>query len=147
ARQVQVRQILYAAINQQATTYNRSVATIRQKLQSGTTVGNPTLVSQWNDAQAQFEANAISVGQMTKLSSGASSNAARCRYLLQAIQATYSLPGGIDEDTRQLKALEDRVQTVTISTNRLFNDLTENISRQSAGLGEERAELNILSLA
>src|SRR5262249_41978242 len=50
-------------------------------------------------------------------------------------------------DTRQLKALEDRVQTVTISTNRLFNDLTENISRQSAGLGEERAELNILSLA
>jgi hypothetical protein len=145
--QVQLRRSLAAAVNEQTTNYNRSVAAINEKLQFGTTLANPTLVSQWNNAQDRLEAHAASLDQMNKLSSAASSNAARCRYLLQAIRAAYSLPGGIDEDTKQLKALEDRVQAVAVTINRLYNGLTEAISLQTATSGEERAELNILSLA
>jgi hypothetical protein len=145
--QERLTQTLKAATKQQSATYSQSVEAIRGKLQSGTTRGNPTLLKYWDSAETQFEASTVSLGQMNKLSSAVASNAARCKYLLQAIQATHSLPGAIDEDARQLKVLEDRVQVVVITIDRLSNDLTESIGRQSSELGEERAELNILSLA
>jgi hypothetical protein len=68
-------------------------------------------------------------------------------YLLESVRATYGLQGAIDEDHRQLAILEDETNRTLVLIDRLLNELSEDISRQTAYVGNERRNLNSLSLA
>ncbi len=66
-------------------------------------------------------------------------------YLLESTRAAYGLSGAIEEDHRQLAILEDETNRTVVLVDRLLNELSEDISRQTAYVGNERANLTTLS--
>jgi hypothetical protein len=127
--------------------YHAVVAEMNAKLQVGTTPGNPVMVKQWNDAQQQLENIAESLGRMDKLSNDAAGEAGLSAWLLDSVRATFALSGAVDEDHRQLRILEDEVNRTVVLIDRLLNELSEDISRQTTYVANERRNITTMSLA
>jgi hypothetical protein len=127
--------------------YHASVAAINAKLQVGTTPGNPILVSQWNAAQSLLDQIGSDVARMSTLSNDVAATSSLSSYLLEATRAAYGLSGAVDEDHRQLAILEDEVNRTVVLIDRLLNELSGDVSRQSAYLSGERRNLTALALA
>ena len=127
--------------------YHTTVGAINSRLQVGTTPGNPALVKQWNVAQANLAKIENDIAQMNKLANGVASTSTLSAYLLETSRAAYGLSGAIDEDHRQLAILEDQVNRTVVLIDRLLNELSEDISRQSNYLGTERTNLTTLAVA
>lgn len=127
--------------------YHGTVAAINSRLQVGTTPGNPVLVSQWTTAQAQLDGISSDIAQMNSLANRIANDSSTSSYLLETTRATYGLSGAVDEDHRQLAILEDEVNRTTVLIDRLLNELSEDINRQSAYVGNERKNLTTLAVA
>ncbi len=127
--------------------YHEVVAAMNAKLQIGTTPGNPVLVKQWNEAQQKLEQIAESLGRMDKLSNDSAGEAGLAAWLLDSVRATYALSGAVDEDHRQLRVLEDEVNRTVVLIDRLLNELSEDVSRQTNYVSNERRNLTTMSLA
>lgn len=127
--------------------YHGTVAAINSRLQVGTTPGNPILTSQWNTAQTQLDGVARDIAEMNSLANRVAADSTTASYLLETTRATYGLSGAVDEDHRQLAVLEDEVNRTVVLIDRLLNELSDDINRQSAYLGNERKNLTTLSLA
>jgi hypothetical protein len=127
--------------------YHGTVAAINSRLQVGTTPGNPVLVSQWNTAQVQLDGVSRDIAEMNSLANRVASDSSTSSYLLETTRATYGLAGAVDEDHRQLAILEDEVNRTTVLIDRLLNELSEDINRQSTYVGNERRNLTTLSIA
>tara|TARA_Y100001934_G_C12293633_1_gene746170 strand:- start:12 stop:1166 length:1155 start_codon:yes stop_codon:yes gene_type:complete len=132
---------------QHARSYHTTVGAINSRLQVGTTPGNPALVTQWNVAQASLAQVESDIAQMNTLANGVASTSTLSAYLLETTRAAYGLSGAIDEDHRQLAILEDEVNRTVVLIDRLLNELSEDISRQSNYLSTERANLTTMALA
>jgi hypothetical protein len=127
--------------------YHGTVAAITARLQLGTTPGNPVLVNQWNAAQLALDRIGSDITSMTSLGNSVASDSAMSAYLLESLRATYGLSGAIDEDHRQLAILEDETNRTVVMVDRLLNELSEDIARQTAYVGNARGDLTTLSLA
>ncbi len=127
--------------------YHGTVAAVNARLQVGTTPGNPVLVSQWNQSQAQLDRIGADIASMNSLANGVAGDSAMVSYLLETLRAAYGLQGAIDEDHRQLAILEDETNRTVVLIDRLLNELSEDISRQTAYVGNERRTLTTISLA
>ncbi len=127
--------------------YHATVGAIQARLQVGTTPGNPILVSQWNAAQGLLDQISSDVAQMNSLANRVSGTSTLSSYLLESVRAAYGLSGAVDEDHRQLSILEDEVNRTVVTIDRLLNELSSDIGRQSAYLATERSNLTALSLA
>ncbi|MBH67545.1 MAG: hypothetical protein CMM58_04260 [Rhodospirillaceae bacterium] len=127
--------------------YHERVASMRSRLQLGTTPGNPILIKDWNMAQAQLEKVNEDLGVMTALSSRVAADAALSAYILDSTRAAFGLSGAIDEDHDQLAVLEDDVSQTVVLIERLLTELSDDIRRQTNYIANERGELNTLALA
>lgn len=127
--------------------YHGTIAAINARLQLGTTPGNPVLTSQWQAAQQELERMSADVAEMNSLANSVAADSAMAAYLLEAARATYGLAGAIDEDHRQLAILEDETNRTVVLIDRLLNELSEDISRQTSYIGNERRNLNVIGLA
>lgn len=130
-----------------ANTYQSLVADIQARLQVGTTPGNPNLVAAWTQAQQTLDQISDGVGQMNSLSNNVADSSSLAAFILESVRATYGLTGAIDEDHRQLAILEDEVNRTVVLIDRLLNELSEDVSRQTNYVGRERSNLTVLSLA
>ena len=146
ARNTTLQQIR-GATTVNAQRYHGVVAAINSRLQIGTTPGNPVLVSQWNAAQAELDRIGADIAAMNSLANDVASASSLSAYLLESARATYGLQGAIDEDHRQIAILEDETNRTVVLIDRLLNELSEDISRQTAYVGNERHNLTTLSLA
>ena len=140
-------QLIRNATTENSQRYHGTVAAITTRLQLGTTPGNPVLVSQWNQAQADLDRISTDIAAMNSLANEVAADSALAAYLLDAARATYTLSGAIDEDHRQIAILEDHVNRVVVLIDRQLNELSEDISRQTTYVGNERANLTALSLS
>jgi hypothetical protein len=127
--------------------YHGTVAAITARLQLGTTPGNPVLVNQWNAAQLALDRISSDITGMTTLGNSVAADSAMAAYLLESLRATYGLSGAIDEDHRQLGILEDETNRTVVMIDRLLNELSEDIARQTTYVGNARGDLTTLSLA
>lgn len=127
--------------------YHEVVAAMNSKLQVGTTPGNPVLVKQWNEAQQKLEGIAETLGRMDKLSNDTAGDAGLAAWLLDSVRATYALSGAVDADHQQLRVLEDEVNRTVVLIDRLLNELSEDVSRQTTYVANERRNLTTMSLA
>lgn len=126
-------------------TYHGTIAAVNSRLQVGTTPGNPILINQWNQAQLQLERIGADISSMNSLANAVASDSSMSAYLLESTRAAYGLSGAIEEDHRQLAILEDETNRTVVLVDRLLNELSEDISRQTAYVGNERANLTTLS--
>jgi hypothetical protein len=127
--------------------YHGTIAAINARLQVGTTPGNPTLINQWNTAQAMLASIDNDVARLNSLANQVAGVSTLSAFLLETTRAAYGLTGAVDEDHRQLAILEDEVNRTVVLIDRLLNELSEDIGRQTNYLGNERANLTTLSLA
>jgi hypothetical protein len=127
--------------------YHGTIAAINSRLQIGTTPGNPVLLGQWRSAQGELERLSADVANLNSLANSVASDSAMASYLLEAARATYGLAGAIDEDHRQLAILEDETNRTVVLIDRLLNELSEDISRQTAYLSAERRNLQTIAIA
>jgi hypothetical protein len=132
---------------QDAATYYSLVGTINSRLQVGTTPGNPELMAQWNQAQASLDRMADDVAKLNSLSNQTAADSSLAAYILESVKAAYGLQGAVDEDQRQLSALQADVNLTLVLIDRLLNAISDDISRQSNYVSNERSNLVTLSLA
>lgn len=126
-------------------TYAGLVSGITARLRAGTTPGNPDLVNQWNAAQGKLDAVTIGVGTLNSLASQVTTQASVAGYLLENVRATYRIGGAVDEDHRNLRAIEAETRRSMQQIDRLIVDLNAEIGRENAFLGRERGNLAALS--
>jgi hypothetical protein len=130
-----------------AGSYYSLVASINSRLQVGTTPGNPQLVAQWTQAQSALSRLNDDITRLNTISNAAAADSALAAYILESVRAAYGLQGAVDEDHRQLAILENDCNRTVVLIDRLLNDLSEDISRQSNYVSNERRNLTVLSLA
>src|SRR3546814_20919442 len=99
------------------------------RLQVGTTPGNPELVAQWNQAQAELQQVGASIAALNILASQVSGTASLSAFLLESTSTTFELRGAVEEDHRQLDVLEDQVNKTVVVIHRLLNEYTSDIAR------------------
>jgi hypothetical protein len=68
-------------------------------------------------------------------------------YILESAKAAYAIPGAVDEDHRQLDQLQSDVKHASALVDQLVGAISEDISRQSTYLSNERTNLVSLSAA
>lgn len=132
---------------QNARDYHGSVGGIEARLQVGTTPGNPELVSQWNQAQNQLDQVSRDIAQMNQLANDVASDSSLAAFLLESARATYGISGAVDQDHQNLAVLEDDINKTQVVVDRLLNEISEDVSRQTAYVGNERRNLSALALA
>lgn len=140
-------QSIRTQITQTSQRYHGTVAAVHARLQVGTTPGNPVLVNQWNEAQTELDRLGDGINLLNSLANSVASDSAFAAFLLESTQATFGLSGAIDEDHRQLVILEDETNRTVVLIDRLLNELSEDVSRQTAYVGNERSNLTDLSLS
>lgn len=142
-------EVLKLELNSQekAAEYYASVATINTQLQTGTTPGNPRLVSKLEVARQNLDALSDSVSDFNGLAVESANKASVASFLLENIRAAYGLSGSTEEDHAQLAQLEDAVLGTTVVIERLMNNVNDDISRSAAYLSAERSNLRTLSIA
>ena len=125
--------------------YHSTVAAVTARLQLGTTPGNPVVINQWNAAQADLDRLSSDISSLNGLSNMVAEDAGMAEFLLDSARATYGLAGAIDEDHRQLGILEDETNRSLVLIQRLLGELSNDITRQTAYVANERARLTNLS--
>ena len=140
-------QLIRTSAVQNSQRYHGTVAAISTRLQIGTTPGNPVLVRQWNAAQAELDRIGADIASMNSLANEVASDSAMAAFVLESTRATFGLSGAIDEDHRQLSILEDETNRTVVLIDRLLNELSEDVSRQTAYVGNERSSLTTLSMS
>lgn len=127
--------------------YHSTIAQINARLQVGTTPGNPFLVNQWNIAQHALSEIDGDIARMNGLANAVAGTSTMSSYLLETTRAAYGVTGAVEEDHRQLAILEDEVNRTVVLIDRLLNELSEDINRQTTYVASERANLTALALA
>jgi hypothetical protein len=128
-----------------ASAYQESKARITTRLQIGTTKGNPELVSEWNSAQSSLDIVSANINQLSALGTDVTTDSSTAHFALDQISATFNVSGAVDEDHRQLSLLEDETNQTIVLVDRLLKEISDNVQRQTAYVGNERSNLSILS--
>lgn len=132
---------------QDAAGYYSLVGAIQSHLQVGTTPGNPVLLNQWNQAQGSLDRMSDDIARLNSLSNQVAADSSLAAYILESVKAAYALQGAVDEDHRQLRQLEADVNRTVVLVDQLLNALSDDISRQTSYVSNERQNLVTLSLA
>src|SRR3546814_18187913 len=95
-------QSLRISARQFAGNYHSLKAAMNARLQVGTTPGNPELVAQWNQAQAELQQVGASIAALNTLASQVSGTASLSAFLLESTRTTFELRGAVEADDPQL---------------------------------------------
>ncbi|MBQ8661676.1 MAG: hypothetical protein IJ482_05050 [Alphaproteobacteria bacterium] len=125
----QLQQIRASVINN-ALQYHKVIGMIEAKLQVGTTPGNPNMFAMLDGAQNNIQVMNANTNALSQLAAKVSADAANTDYLVDAIRASYSISGAVDEDHRQLRILENEANQTSILMNSLLNEVNSDIVRQ-----------------
>ncbi|MEQ8355780.1 MAG: hypothetical protein RH942_09615 [Kiloniellaceae bacterium] len=140
-------QSLRVSARQFAGNYHSLKAAMNARLQVGTTPGNPELVAQWNQAQAELQQVGASIAALNTLASQVSGTASLSAFLLESTSTTFELRGAIEEDHSQLAVLEDEVNKTVVVIDRLLNELSDDIARTQNYFANERLNLTAMQVA
>ena len=124
--------------------YYEYVARIHARLQIGTTPGNPELTEMWKQASALLTGSEKNMSETAKLSSEIIRTKNELNSLLDTIGETFLIPGAMEIDHENLKALEDQANQTVVSLNRLSSDVSAQIARQQQYFSTESQNINML---
>lgn len=136
-----------ASVQRDSQAYFGTVARINSRLQTGTTPGNPNLVAEWNQAQTSLDRLSGDIGRLNRVSTQAAADASFASYLSNATRDAFALQGAVEEDHRQLSATQTEVDATSVKLDGLLNAVSDEISRQSNYVANERDNLITLSQA
>lgn len=130
-----------------ASAYFNTLASINARLQTGTTPGNPDLVAQWSRAQSMLDQMNSDVAKLNTIANQAAGDSSFGNYLLNEVRSAYNLQGGVETDRDQLHQIENQTLASLTGVDQLLNNLSQEITRQSSYVANERNNLVTLALA
>jgi hypothetical protein len=130
---------------QGASAYQDAAAQISARLGSGTTRSNPELISEWNNAQGALDSLTGNINALGQLAGDVTKDAADAHQEYDTIQATFDVPGAVDEDHRQLSILSDETGQTIVLLDRLLREVKQTLQRQTAYVATERGHLTTLA--
>ncbi len=125
--------------------YHNTIAAMNARLQVGTTPGNPILVQQYNNAQGDLDQLESDIVAMNQLAQAVTTDSTLSAFLAESTRAAFSVSGAVDEDHRQLTIIEDEVNRTVVLIERLLKEVSGDVRRQTAYVGTERSNMNLLS--
>lgn len=137
-------QKIRSSVMTSSTDYTNSINDVENRLQVGTTPGNPYVVASLQKAQDNIKdmtGNAILTNQ---LSTRVVSDVAMTSYVINSIKASYNVSGAIDEDHAHLKVLQDEAEKTNIILNNMLSEINNDYARQQQYINT--ANKTILSL-
>jgi len=132
--------------NVQISEYYSLVANISAALRTGTTPGNPILVDRWNAAQTKLNDIPKNINLINNLAVDLSGQASRSAFVLESVQAAYTISGAVDADHEMLRRIEDKADQLVTDLNRLIINVNKELNRIDALLKTESANMQTLSL-
>ncbi|MBE6458915.1 MAG: hypothetical protein E7010_03785 [Alphaproteobacteria bacterium] len=142
----QLQQIRTSVVNN-ALQYHKVIGMIEAKLQVGTTPGNPNMFGMLEGAQNNIQVMNANTNALSQLAARVSADTANTDYLVDAIRASYSISGAVDEDHRQLRILENEANQTSILMNSLLNEINNDIIRQKQYIATASDNISSLSAA
>jgi hypothetical protein len=137
----QIRQERDAVADQ----YYAAVGEISARLHVGTTPSNPIMMAKWTEARGLLDKLEGNLSQVTALSNDMAVDGQTGDYLENSTRAVFVMPGAVDEDHAQLRALEEAVGASESKVSGELIEVTNEINRQNAALGIERNNLSTLA--
>lgn len=131
----------------QSLAYHALVATMNSQLQAGTTPGNPRMVQKMSEAQNSLGSLSNNIAAINDLASDVSEAAAEASYLTESVNSAFMLHGATEKDHQNLAITEDKISNSLVVLERLLNNTSDSINRNSAYLASERNNLRTLSVA
>ncbi len=147
ATQQQSLRQMRAGIAESAQRYQSLIAQINARLQVGTTPGNPVLTQQLGQAQGELDKFSANVGTLSQLATQVGGAASLGGFLLESLRGAYAVSGAVEEDHRLLAQAEDDVGRTMITIERMRIEVAEDMARQTAYVGRERANIATLGTA
>lgn len=138
---------LRSAGEQNAAAYQEATGRISAHLASGTTRGNPELITQWNGAQGALDSLTTNINGLGQLASDLSNDSRAAHQEYDTIQSTFDASGGVDEDHRQLNVLSDETGQTIVIIDRLLHEVKQTLDRETAYVASERGNLTTLASA
>jgi hypothetical protein len=127
--------------------YYTATGEIEAKLQPGTTPANPKLVEIRNRALQQLDQIAHTIGTMNGLIAGFSEASQQSKALSSNIQATFQVPGAVDEDHANLLLMSGELKQLEGAITQILSIINTNTQRQNEWLTAERVRFATLSSA
>lgn len=128
-------------------TYFADIAALNTQLQTGTTPGNPRLVRRLDAARSNLDSLSQILADMNALSMDVEDVSSRASALMENIRAAYNISGAVEADHAALTRLEDDVQGLLITLDRLQKKVSDSMTRMRAYLSSESENLRTLSVA
>ncbi len=113
-----------------ATQYNNTIGSVNEKLQIGTTPGNPNLYNMLQQAQNNVQTMSMNANALNNLSVKIANNATSTAYLIDSVRAAFNISGAVDEDHRQLRILQNEAEQLLVSVNSLGGQVNNDAARQ-----------------
>ncbi|MEM7047642.1 MAG: hypothetical protein AAF442_08365 [Pseudomonadota bacterium] len=132
---------------QRAAAFYTHMAAMNTKLRTGTTPGNPLMTNRITQAQAVLDSVTNDVTTLKTLYGEVSSDNSLAAYLSASLTSAYSLFGAVDADHARIDQLKDDISRIVVDLDRLLNEITDEIARQSTYLSVEQDNLRILRVA
>jgi hypothetical protein len=120
---------------------------IEARLRASPAPNDPQLVAQLGQAEGALERLNGTVAELGVLTSQVASDAALAAYVTQEIKAASYLGGAVQEDRRQLNALQALADSDTTMTDRLAQSVSGDYARESNNMANARRGLATLNLA
>ena len=133
-----------ANIASNSSLYQKTVSSVENKLQAGTTPGNPNMYAMLQQAQSNVQIMFGNANALDNLSSKTSDAVTSINYLENSIAAAFKISGAVDEDHKQLRDLQNKAATIAQKIAILNDNVTRAADFQQQNAVQASQEVNSL---
>ena len=131
-------------ISRNANLYQKTVSSVQNKLQAGTTPGNPNMYAMLQQAQGNVQNMFANANALENLSSKTATNLTSVNYLENSIAAAFNISGAVDEDHKQLRDLQSEAMALAQKASALNESVSSAANFQQQNAIQSSQEINAL---
>lgn len=133
-----------ANISRNANLYQKNISTIQNKLQAGTTPGNPNVYATLQQAQGNVQDMFTNANALESLSNKTATTLTSVNYLENSISAAFNISGAVDEDHKELRELQNETLALAQKASALNENVSSAASFQQQNAVQSSQEVNTL---
>ncbi|MBQ8677378.1 MAG: hypothetical protein IJ529_02775 [Alphaproteobacteria bacterium] len=133
-----------ANISNNASLYQKTISAVENKLQNGTTPGNPNMYAMLQQAQGNVQNMFANANALENLSTKTSNALTSLNYLENSINAAFAISGAVDEDHKQLRELQNESGILAQKVSSLNEKVTGAANFQQQNAIQSSQEINAL---
>lgn len=131
-------------VSRNANLYQKTISTVQNKLQAGTTPGNPNMYAMLQQAQGNVQNMFTNANALENLSTKTATTLTSINYLENSISAAFNISGAVDEDHKQLRELQSETIALAQKASALNDSVSSAANFQQQNAVQSSQEVNAL---